>query len=347
MFKIIEYKDLRGNYVLIDLRSPGEFNEATIPGAINIPIFDDEERKIIGTVFVNESVEKAKKLGVEAVSKKLPEIYSKISELDKSYDKLVFFCAKGGMRSSSICSLMNSLGINAFRIKGGYKGYRSFINEELPKVNNNMKYIVIHGKTGVGKTELLKCLKHKGYNVLNLEDFANHRGSLLGGVGLGKARSQKQFESLVYESLIKMKGSYVFVEGESKRIGNIIIPQYIYQAMINGIHFLAHAELDFRAKILTKEYVKNENCKEEIIISLNNMRKYIGEKSIDRYTELVFKGKYEEASKELMLKYYDPMYTNELNKYKYELKFSIDNIEQSSSYIESWLINYLKHNISE
>ena len=138
MFKTIEYKNLDGNFILVDVRSPGEFNEATIPGAINIPIFDDEDRKIIGTVFVNESVEKAKKLGVEAVSKRLPGIYEKISELDKSYDKLVFFCAKGGMRSSSICSLMNSLGISAFRIKGGYKGYREFINEELPIANKNI-----------------------------------------------------------------------------------------------------------------------------------------------------------------------------------------------------------------
>ena len=347
MFKIIEYKNLEGNYILIDVRSPGEFNEATIPGAINIPIFDDEDRKIIGTVFVNESVEKAKKLGVEAVSKKLPEIYSRILELDKSYDKLVFFCAKGGMRSSSICSLMNSLGISAFRIKGGYKGYRAFINDELPKVNKDIKYIVIHGKTGVGKTELLNCLKNKGYNVLNLEDSANHRGSLLGSVGLGKGRSQKQFESLVYESLIKMEGTYVFVEGESKRIGDVIIPQYIYQAMINGIHFLASADLDFRAKVLIKEYAKQKNCKDEIIVSLNNMRKYIGEKSIDRYTELVLKGEYEEVSKELMLKYYDPMYTNELNKYSYEIRFSIDNIEESTIYIESWLIEFLKHNVNE
>lgn len=347
MFKTIEYKNLEGNYILIDVRSPGEFNEATIPGAINIPIFNDEDRKIIGTVFVNESVERAKELGVEAVSKNLPEIYSEILELDKSYDKLVFFCAKGGMRSSSICALMNSLGISAFRIKGGYKGYRTFINEELPKANENIKYIVIHGKTGIGKTELLNSLKNKGFNVLDLEAAANHRGSLLGSVGLGKGRSQKQFESLVYESLLKMKGTYVFVEGESKRIGNIIIPQYIYQSMVNGIHFLAQAELDFRAKILIKEYAKGENCREEIITSLNNMKKYISEKSIDRYTQLVLKGEYEAVAKELMVKYYDPMYTNEFNKYEYELKFSIDNIETSSSYIENYLTEYLKHKVKE
>ena len=344
MFKIIEYKNLEGNYVLIDVRSPGEFKEATIPGAINIPIFNDEDRKILGTVFVNESVEKAKKLGVEAISKRLPEIYTKISELDKIYDKLVFFCAKGGMRSSSISALMSSLGVNAFRVRGGYKGYREFINEELPKVNKNIKYIVIHGKTGIGKTDLLSNLKNKGCNVLDLEEAANHRGSLLGNVGLGAGRSQKQFESLVYESLKVMKGPYVFVEGESKRIGNIIIPQYIFKSMTLGIHLLADAELDFRAKILTDEYAKGESCKEEIIESLNKMSKYIGEKSIGRYTELVIKGEYEEVAKELMVKYYDPMYTNEFNKYKYELKFFIDNIETSSLYIKNWLIGYLETN---
>lgn len=341
MFKVIDYKDLEGNYVLIDVRSPKEFKEATIPGAVNIPLLDDEDRKNVGTVYINESVEKAKKLGIEAVSRRLPEIYDEISKLDKSFDKLIFFCARGGMRSTSLCSLCNSLGINSFRIKNGYKGYRDFINKELPKVNENVKYIVLHGKTGVGKTEMLYSLKNKGLDVLDLEGAANHRGSLLGNVGLGDCRSQKHFESAVYETLKNRKTNYVFVEGESKRIGNIVIPKYIYDNMISGMHILVDADIDFRSKVILSEYTKSENCKEEILQSLDKMSRYISHENIKKYRNYVEDEKYNEVACELMIKYYDPMYTNGINKYSYDLEVNVTEIEEAAVIIEKWAIENL------
>lgn len=340
MFKNINFSDLDERHILIDVRSPGEYKEATIPGAVNIPIFDDEERKDIGYTYVNESVEKAKKLGVEAVSRKLPKLFEEFLELDKKYDRLVLFCARGGMRSSSLCSLLSSLGLDAYKLNNGYKGYRKFINDELPRLNIEIKYIVLHGTTGVGKTEILKRLGERGHDVLDLEEAANHRGSLLGSVGLGEPNSQKQFEALVYEVLRDRKSNYVFVEGESKRIGNIVIPNFIYKSMEKGVHILVDADLDFRTKLIIEEYTKHSSSEEEILMALEALGKYISGKNIERYKELTIKGEYETVVEELMVKYYDPMYLNGINKYEYDYKLKVDNIEGACELIEGWVDQY-------
>lgn len=339
MFKNINYKDLDKKYILIDVRSPGEYSEATIPGAINLPIFDDHERRIIGYTYINESVEKAKKLGVEAVAKKLPKIYEEFIKLDKEYDKLVLFCARGGMRSSSLTSLLTTLGLNTYKLNNGYKGYRKFLNEELPKISKGVNYIVVHGTTGVGKTEILKCLQAYGMDVLDLEEAANHRGSLLGSVGLGKPNSQKQFEALVYDTLKTRKSNYVFIEGESKRIGNIIIPDYIYKAMEQGVHILVDADLSFRTKLIMEEYTKYTSSKEEILKALEALGKYISSKNIERYKELISKDQYVQVIEELMVKYYDPMYLNGINKYEYDYKIRVDTIEKAAELIKAWVDN--------
>ena len=290
----------------MDVRSPGEFGEATIPGAVNIPLFTNEDREIIGTVYTKESVEKAKELGVKAASRRLPEIYEKVTELEKKYDSLVFFCARGGMRSSSLVSLLTPLGVNAYKLTGGYKGYRAHVNKELPGLISGVKFVVIHGNTGVGKTKILKTLKDMGEDVLNLEECANHRGSLLGSVGLGAPRSQKMFESLVMENLKSRKGSLVFVEGESKRIGNVIIPEFLFKSMEAGIHIKIEADISYRVSNILEEYVGKNN--DEIIAALNLLRRHISSGKIDKYIEMVNSNDFEEVIRELMLKYYDPMY---------------------------------------
>lgn len=341
MYQTIAYENLKGRFLLIDVRSPGEHSNATIPGAVNLAIFDDDQRSRIGQVYVNESIEKAKKIGVQAVAERLPLLYEKIVAWNKDYDKLVFFCAKGGMRSASLVALMVELGIKACKLKDGYKGYRAFINTRLPLVNKPIQYVVLHGKTGTGKTRLLEELRDKGYNVLDLEKAANHRGSLLGGVGLGRESSQKQFESLVYDSLNQMKGIWVFVEGESKRIGNIIIPQYIFESMVAGTHLLVDASLEFRAEELIKEYTQTENFKDELISAIENMTKYIGEKQVRKYCDFVEEGDYQQAAIELMVKYYDPMYSNELKKHHFALTVQIESIKSGSLIIEKWFEQWL------
>lgn len=339
MYNSLRFDELDGDCAFVDLRSSEEYEEFTIPGSINIPLFENEERKLIGTVYTHESIEKAKKIGIEYGSKRLPELYDKISNLKKEHDKVVLFCERGGMRSSSVCSIFNSLGLGVIKLKGGYKGYRAVVNSELPVLNSEVGYIVIHGYTGTGKTELLTMLENRGFDVLDLEKYANHRGSLLGDVGMGKGASQKHFESCIHEKLRHRKGDLIFVEGESSRIGNIVVPHYIIQSMRRGRHILAEGSLEVRTERILNEYSKGENYKEDIINSLMKLEKHISKKRIGEYIELVKNGECFKVAMDLMVRYYDPLYENEQKEYKYDLIVNTDNLDSACDKIESWFEN--------
>ncbi len=311
MFREVQYEDIvkneiGKNFLLVDVRSPGEFKSETIPGAINIPIFTDEERAIIGTTYVQDSIDKAKQLGVEAAANKLPEIYEKVVKLDKEYDNIVFFCARGGFRSLTLSTLFRAIGINAIRLEGGYKGYRKYINDSLPRLVEQVKFIVLYGNTGSGKTDILKYLKEMDKDILDLEACANHRGSLFGGVGLGHPNSQKMFESLVFESLNNRKSNIVFTEGESKRIGRIVMPEYLFNAIKAGDNILIDTDLDLRVNNILKDYVNDID--DELLESLGHLKEHIGNSNVDRLIDFVRSHDYKSAIEDLMIKYYDPMY---------------------------------------
>lgn len=318
MLKVIKYEDIdnhrfNGSYILIDVRSPGEYEAETIPGSINIPIFDNRERELIGTTYVQDSIHMAKRLGVESVSSKLPDIYDKFAELNKEYDKLILFCSRGGFRSSSLVSLFMTIGIDIFKIDMGYKGYRRYINRNLPKIIQGIEFVVLYGNTGTGKTDILQSLREKGKDILDLEGCANHRGSILGGVGLGEQNSQKMFESLIYESLRHRKTDMVFVEGESRKIGRVIIPEYIYESMGKGTNLEIYADIDIRISNVLRDYVHGTD--DELIHSLNYLRKQLGHKTIDRYIDMIKSNNYRTIIKELMTQYYDPHYKFKDRKY--------------------------------
>ncbi|HHV46587.1 MAG TPA: tRNA 2-selenouridine(34) synthase MnmH [Tissierellia bacterium] len=311
MYHIIEYENIDknnidGNYCLIDVRSPGEYRLYTIPDSINIPIFDDEERKMVGTAYVQEGAEVAKKLGIQIVSKKLPDMYDKIYNLSRKYKNLIFFCARGGLRSGSLVALLVSLGINAMKLNGGYKRYRKYIIKALPESVKGVQFIVLYGNTGVGKTEVLKALREEGMDILDLEACANHRGSFFGSVGLREQNSQKMFESLLYKSLKSRKSNIVFVEGESRKIGKIVIPDYIFNAILEGIHINISASLETRINNIYRDYVRNNDS--EIISALELLRKHLGDRNIEYYKELIYQSQHRKVIEELMVKYYDPLY---------------------------------------
>lgn len=226
-------------------------------------------------------------------------------------------------------SLFMAMGINAFKLECGYKGYRKYINENLPQEVKDTKFVTLYGNTGVGKTEILKHLKNEGMDVLDLEGCANHRGSLLGSIGMGKQNTQKMFESLVYESLKNKKSSYVFVEGESKRIGRIVMPDYLYKAINNDIKLKITASMEFRVNNILKDYVHGND--KEIISALNLLRSNLGNKNVDDYITKVNNSEYREVIEGLMVKYYDPLY--EYKNRKYDKIFCNENSKETSRLI--------------
>lgn len=338
MFKTMSYNEIEENKhkedcIFIDLRSESEYNDETIPGAINIPLFNDEERKIVGRVYKQEDTEKAKLLGLEFVGKKLPHIYREISSLNERNKTLVFFCARGGYRSSSIVSLLSSIGIYSIKLKDGYKGYRHHVLDALPTLMEDITFVVLYGNTGTGKTEILKYLKSKGADVLDLEGAANHRGSILGSVGLGKQNSQKMFESILYHALKDREGNIVFTEGESKRIGKDVIPEYIFDKIKSGIHINISSKLDYRVDTILKDYVHGTD--DELIEALICLKKRLGGERVDRYIKWIKEDNYRQVISELMKDYYDPLY--EKNTRNFVKTFSnIDHLSTAGE-ILSWL----------
>lgn len=366
MFNEISYSEIKNNCIFIDVRSPGEFKEGSIPNSVNIPILDNEERKIVGTTYKQHSKNEARRLGIEFVSPKLLKMFDEVMDLKKLESYLVVYCARGGYRSTAFASIFSSIGLNLFKLADGYKGYRKYVLETLPKINEKVNYIVVHGNTGVGKTDVLMELKRLGYDVLDLEGAANHRGSLLGSIGIGECNSQKNFEANIFEQLNFTKieksvwnepidlsdyindkkiieGSrYVFVEAESKKIGKSVIPDYIFDKMKSGLHIFIDADLDYRAKSLKKDYVLNENWIEESAKAFELLRKYLSSEKVNYLLDMLKESNFEEVAKELMVNYYDPMYMNKANEYKYVAKFKSEvSAQRTAEEISEWM----KHKI--
>lgn len=278
-------------------------------------------------------------------------MYDKISHEFSLDKKIIFFCARGGMRSKTVHNLFNSIGINNYKLDRGYKGYRKFLIDTFPKVLNKVNFIVIHGKTGIGKTKILNELELLGYPVLNLEFAANHRASFLGGVNLGEQNSQKQFETIAfhkimnivkdekYKKFFKNEKINVFVEGESKRIGKIILPEYIFSSMSNGMHIFVDSVKELRVKNLMNDYFNvnidsNEKyqVKDEILNEFKEnlmfLKKYSTNSDMKNYIELFDLHKYEELALLLMENYYDPKYLNAMNKHDFKFKFNVSSNEE-------------------
>lgn len=334
--------------ILIDVRSTKEFKESTIPGAVNIPLLTNQERDIIGEIYHKEGEKNARLKGVELVSPKLPNLINQLSILEKSYENLIVFCARGGLRSEAIVTFARLAGIEATKYPGGYKKYRHLVLSKLNNFNLSANLVVLHGHTGVGKTEVLKELSKRGWAILNLEKLANHRGSAFGSIGLGKPHNQKYFDSLLLNKLEKYNNKkYIFIESESKRIGYSVLPSFLMNAMDKGIHILIKSDLEARIERIyqeySQEYINNtDEFKERTKESLRGIKKYIikeaGKSSYNNLVKLVEAGKFKEVIKILLVDYYDKFYQYaEKHQPGFSLKIQGDNISKLTNKIEDYI----------
>lgn len=323
------------NAILIDVRTPKEFTIDHVPNTVNIPVLLDEERVDVGTTYVQVSKEKAKELGVQYISKRLPEIFKQVQELSKKYSKLIFMCARGGMRSSTIASLFSSLGYKTAKLSGGYKEYRSYIRSQIPDLNKNFKYIVVHGKTGVGKTKVLNRMIDLGVSVMDLEKMAAHKGSFFGGLGEELPQSQKRFDGEVFEYLRTCTTKYIVVESESKRIGNVYIPESVYQAMMAGTHLYIDTSIANRLDILMEDYTNVPM--NQIKDCLLKVGRYVSKEKMKIYLDLLEEKKLRELSELLIKQYYDPLYSVSIEKHEYALSFKYETIDECAEILAEFV----------
>lgn len=338
---IIEEAQKLSNPLYIDMRSPAEFSIGHIHNAINIPLFSDEERAEVGTLYKKVGVEQATELGLAIASKKLPEIVAAIKTLSKTGRPVIVYCWRGGMRSTSIVTILNLLGIGVSQLIGGYKAYRRFILDSLLTYKIDSKIILLCGSTGVGKTRILELLEEKNIPVINLEKLANHRGSVFGQVGLGKAVTAQSFDEAILMALYSFNTEpYIVLECESKRIGNIYLPDCLYQAMSKGINVLLYADLDTRITRLIAEYQDlNAENNNEIILCMKALSKRFGSKKMEKLIEDFTRGEIHSVVGTLLVDYYDPLYGyDNADKTTYQITINSNDLEQASLQ----LINYLE-----
>lgn len=295
--------------VMVDVRSEGEFKEARIPGALNIPLLNDEERARVGTRYKQVSPVSARRLGLEIVSPKLPEMVSTFDSLAPR-KKVVLYCWRGGARSQFVSHMLDLMGFSVYRIEGGFKAYRryvqNYLDSELPH-----RAVVIHGLTGVGKTIVLKKLQEKGMPVLDLEGIAVHRGSVYGKVGLPPSPSQKNFEGIIFRELKNAEKFGVFlVECESRRLGRLLVPAAVLNTMKRGYRVLLYAPLEVRIKRSIQEYFdgREREVIPQLLEATGSLARYLGHKKVEMLKGLITGGKVEEAVEFLLVSYYDPLY---------------------------------------
>src|SRR3989339_332743 len=291
-------------YLFVDVRSPKEFAEDHIPRAVNIPLFSNEERAIVGTLYKQVGKDIAIEKGLEIVSSKLPEM---INEYKKLKGKIIIYCWRGGMRSGSITGLLKSMKYDVEQLENGYKDYRRFVREELEKIKLPKAY-VIYGLTGSGKTDLLQEFG----NSLDLEGLAQHRGSVFGDIGL-KIRSQKKFESLLLKRLFALKEEkFILVEGESRKIGGIQIPLNVWNQLQSAIKIKLNSPMQERIERLYKEYCRKID-KEIIIQKLKMIEKFMGKKKVDELIKLINENEIKKFIEIILIEYYDKSGISEIS----------------------------------
>ncbi|HDS06373.1 MAG TPA: tRNA 2-selenouridine(34) synthase MnmH [Bacteroides sp.] len=249
---IAQFLARAGNVPVVDVRSPSEFGQGHIPGALNVPLFDDEERTVVGTRYKKINREAATLSALEFAGRKLAPIAREGGRIAGANRELLVHCWRGGMRSKSMAWLFETLGIRCSVLEGGYKAYRRYLRETLA---TPFRFIVIGGKTGSGKTALLHHLRQKGEQVADLERLAGHKGSAFGSLGEAGQPTTEQFENDLHRDLSRLdRTRVIWIEDESRSIGRCVIPEEIYFQMMGAEVLFLDIPREERARYLVEHY---------------------------------------------------------------------------------------------
>lgn len=338
---IQQFLEQHGNHLLLDVRSPAEYAHAHLPGALSLPLFTDEERKIVGTTYKQTSREAAIKIGLVFFGPKMRPMVEQVEAMlaqkdgaDSSNNQrptsnIYLYCWRGGMRSAAVAWLLDLYGFKVHVLSGGYKTFR---NWGIQQLEASYKLQLIGGYTGSGKTDLLNALKEKGELVVDLEALANHKGSAFGNIGLPPQPSPEMFENLLALELQQLQkvsettGKPIWIEDESQRIGHINLPNSFWGTMRKSPLYFLDIPFEERLQYLVKDYGSLD--KERMQGAIERISKRLGGLETKNAISLLQSGNITECFR-ILLRYYDKQYEKGLHN-RENLPFLLNKISCAS-----------------
>jgi len=295
--------------VIVDARSPSEFAEDHIPGAINLPVLDDAERAEVGAIYVQESRFKARRIGGAYVARNVGRHIQTVMADWPASTRVLVYCWRGGMRSNAMALILSQVGWRTGVLAGGWRTYRRRVSQGLYDAEPLKHVVLLDGHTGSGKTEVLQRLAAHGVQTLDLEGLAEHRGSLLGGLPGRPQPSQKLFESRLLAALEALDPERpVVIEAESSKVGERVLPPVVWSAMAAAPRIELIAPAEERARYLAAGYAELGQDAETLIRLLGRLPDRPGRKRLEAWTGLVREGQLETLAGELISLHYDPAY---------------------------------------
>lgn len=308
---IEQFLELAKQYPVIDVRSPGEYKHAHIPGAHSLSLFTDEERKIVGTAYKQQSREEAIKIGLDFFGPKMRKMVEEVESIVNPPRIILVHCWRGGMRSAGVAWLLDLYGFKVYTLIGGYKKFRHYV---LDTFKIPFRFNIVGGYTGSGKTELLKALQQKGEKVIDLEGLANHKGSAFGNIGMPVQPTQEMFENLLSYELRAVSSEQtsggIWLEDESQRIGLVNIPNEFWKNMRQSPIYFLDIPFEERLKHIVQEYGGLDT--EKVIDAITRISEKLGHLNAKTAVLLLKEGKIIESF-EILLKYYDKFYFRSLH----------------------------------
>ena len=294
---------------LIDVRSPSEFAEDHAPGAINLPVLDDAERAVVGTIYVQESRFRARRVGAALVARNIAlHLETALADQPGSFRPLVY-CWRGGQRSNAMATVLAQVGWRAAVLEGGYRTYRRHVKTQLYDRVADLKLIMLDGHTGSAKTAILGRVATRGVQTLDLEDLAQHRGSLLGALPGRPQPSQKMFESRLLQAMERLDPARpVVVEAEASKIGQRMVPPALWQLMIKAPRITLEVPPDARARYLAGVYAETVSDLDALEALLARLPGRHGRKAVAAWRAMAEAGELEALAGSLIEAHYDPAY---------------------------------------
>lgn len=293
---------------IIDVRSPGEFAEDRLPGAINLPVLDNAERAEVGAIYTKESRFKARRIGAAYVARNVARhLEAGLAGKPAKYRPLLY-CWRGGMRSNAMATILSQIGWRVGVLDGGYKTWRRKVVAELHDSEAPLHVILLDGETGTAKSKLIANLAGLGAQAIDLEALANHRGSAFGAM-VGPQPSQTLFESMLWQAISRFDAATpIILEAESSRVGPCVIPRRLWRAMRAAPRILVAADPAARARYLTKAYADMTRDASRLAAAIGLLKPFHAKERIAGWEELAGRGEFETLALQLMLEHYDPLY---------------------------------------